>query len=95
MTILKNGPSSDRDLQSAAPAQPQSSARCPRPGSTAAGTDEPFRPTKFKQVLPAGRLGREAMFHFHERPRIILGHNLGYYMLGLVESSKYPLFQIG
>src|SRR6516164_7045306 len=51
------------------------------------------RPTKLKEILPAGRLGRKACLQLPQVSRIIL-HGQKHYRLGLRESSKYPSWTI-
>src|SRR3974390_1764438 len=48
------------------------------------------RPPQLYQLVPTGRLCREAGLKFGQIPRIVL-HERPYYILGLPESSRYPI----
>src|SRR5262249_44822319 len=88
--VLKDCPCCPRALVPAPSALQQNPPpRPPLPPATS-WTPKPIRPTQLHQILPAGRRCREAGLKFGPIPRIVL-HERPYYILGLPESSRYPI----
>ena len=58
---------------------------------SAARTAESFRPAQLEQIIPTSLLRRKAGLELSQVPRIVL-HRTAYYILGLPESSKYPIW---
>ena len=67
----------------------KSSAGEPRLPSPASRACKPIRPPQGIQILNACRLGSKLMLKFFQGLGILL-HALGYYILWLVESRRYP-----
>ena|SRR5208282_3662111 len=81
MAVLKDRSCRNRHLVSAASAQPEPSLHRPRRFAGAAWANKSFGPAKAKQILFTRFHGGEATFEFHQRFRIILGHNPTHYRL--------------
>src|SRR5229473_2589943 len=75
MTVLKDGPRSDRHLVPAMIAKPSMPANRPGLGSTAPRTHPAIRPAQTCEVFEAGFLGAEPLLQFQQRLRKILVHD--------------------
>src|SRR5215469_8068683 len=87
--VLKYRPGGDRDLVVTTGTTHETVAFRPALRLATARAAKTVRPTKSKEVLPAGRLRRKARLQLPQVSRIIL-HGQKHYRLGLRESSKYP-----
>src|ERR1039457_1237192 len=94
VTVLKDGPRSDRHLVSAMAAKPTCSPNRPGIGSRTPWTGPSAGPTQCREVINTGFLGTKAPLQLQQCPRIILVHSPKHYILGLVASSKYPYILI-
>ena len=78
--------------RTAARALPQPLPDRPSRAVSAARTAESFRPAQLEQIIPTSLLRRKAGLELSQVPRIVL-HRTAYYILGLPESSKYPILR--
>ena len=91
-SVLEHRASGDRGLPTAARALPQPLPDRPSRAVSAARTAESFRPAQLEQIIPTSLLRRKAGLELSQVPRIVL-HRTAYYILGLPESSKYPIYR--
>src|SRR5208337_3417429 len=90
MTVLKNGPCSDRRLIPALAAKPMRPTNRPASGFRTPWTDPSAGPAQCREVFNTEVLGAKTPLQLQQSPRIILVHGPKHYILGLVASSKYP-----